>query len=124
MLSNFDLQLQLQTMSETPSETQKEANSNLAVDLNADKNTWTGAFNTSLLTTRAQTLKDKSADLTSLMTTTEFECLLLAAQYLASKENLSAEEATERLIQVFRQIDHSWKQIVISRGLKSLAESN
>ena len=109
-------ELQLQTMNSTPSEPKgpKATDQNLAQ--------WTGAFNTSLLTTRAQHVKDHSPDLAALMKTPEFESILVAAQDLAIKENLTQEEATERLIDVFRKLDYSWKQIIISRGLSSLID--
>ncbi len=106
-----NLDLQLQTIQSTPPKGDQTDPS------------WISAFNTSLLTTRASLSRDSSQDLSALIKTPEFECLLIAAQHLAAKENLSQEEATERLIDVFRKIDHSWKQIIISRGLKSLTES-
>lgn len=121
MHSNFDLQLQLQPVSETMTESLKEP---LVTENITDPALWTGAFNTSILTTRAHSTRDCGQDLSALMKTNEFECLLAAAQQLAVKENLSPDEATERLIHVFRQIDQSWNEIVMARGLKSLTDSN
>jgi hypothetical protein len=83
---------------------------------------WTSAFNTSLLTTRANHAKDRSLELGELMQTPEFASLLVGAQHLAATQGLSKEEATERLIEAFRRIDFAWKQIVIKRGLQALIE--
>lgn len=81
---------------------------------------WVTAFNTSLLTTRANHVKDRSAELGELMQTPEFQSLLVAAQHLAKTQGYSKEVATERLIDVFRKIDFSWKQLVMNRGMKTL----
>ncbi|MBS1959337.1 MAG: hypothetical protein JST80_07700 [Bdellovibrionales bacterium] len=81
---------------------------------------WVSAFNTSLLTTRANHIKDRSNELGELMQSAEFKSLLIAAQHLAHTQGYSKEEATERLIEIFRKIDFSWKQLVMNRGMKSL----
>jgi hypothetical protein len=83
-------------------------------------NRWISAFNTSLLTTRATAVTDQSQEIGRLMGTPEFASLLVAAQHLAKTQNLSEEESTERLIDLFRAIDHAWSQVVMSRGLNSL----
>ena len=81
---------------------------------------WVTAFNTSLLTTRANHIKDRSTELGELMQSPEFQSLLVAAQHLAQSQGYSKEVATERLIDVFRRIDFSWKQLVMNRGMKTL----
>jgi hypothetical protein len=81
---------------------------------------WVTAFNTSLLTTRANQIKDRSSELGELMQSPEFQSLLVAAQHLAQSQGYTKEVATERLIDVFRRIDFSWKQLVMNRGMKTL----
>lgn len=81
---------------------------------------WVTAFNTSLLTTRANQIKDRSSELGELMQSPEFQSLLVAAQHLAQTQGYTKEVATERLIDVFRRIDFSWKQLVMNRGMKTL----
>ena len=83
---------------------------------------WIGAFNTSLLTTRASNLNEKSADLSELMQSPEFASLLVGARHLADTQGLNREEATERLIETFRKIDAAWKEIVMKRGLQSIID--
>lgn len=111
-------ELQLQTVATTKNFTNLN-NSSDATETSPD---WISAFNTSLLTTRANQSKDRSLELSELMQTPEFASLLVGAQHLASSQGLSKEEATERLIEVFRRIDFAWKQIVIKRGLQSIIE--
>ena len=91
-------------------------------NLETDTRDWMSAFNTSLLTTRANFAKDRSQELAKLMQTPEFASLLVGAQHLADSLGLSKEEATERLIETFRNIDFCWKQIISSRGLQSVID--
>ncbi len=86
---------------------------------------WISAFNTSILTTRTREMKNpemkgQSADLSALMQTPEFTSLLIGAQHLAESLGLTKEEATERMIEVFRKVDSAWTQVVIKRGIQSM----
>ena len=117
MQRNFDLQTKLQETESTMSQS-KDTKTNL--ELNTRD--WMSAFNTSLLTTRASFAKDRSQELAKLMQTPEFASLLVAAQHLADNLGLSKEEATERLIETFRNIDFCWKQIISARGLQSVID--
>lgn len=85
-----------------------------------DHDDWVGAFNTSILTTLANSTPDCSQELARLAASPEFESLLIAAKHLAKSENLSPEDATERLIMMFRKIDATWNKIVMNRGLNAL----
>ncbi len=127
MRDSLDQQLQLELQSNSMDTHFKKTNQSNVNEMPhplepLDKGEWTGAFNTSFLTTRAQFTKDQSLELGHLLKTPEFECLLLAAQRLAQAENISPELATERLICVFRKLDKAWKQVVISRGLSALID--
>ncbi len=120
--NNFDLQqnLSLQSVEASASSNTNDFNS---TDLTSEPSfEWISAFNTSLLTTRAAQLKDRSQDLTELMQSSEFKCLVIGAKHLAEIEGLSKEQATERMIEVFRRIDFAWKQIVMKRGMQAMIE--
>lgn len=115
MHRNLDLLHQLETapVSQTQ-ETNKRSEEN--------SREWISAFNTSLLTTGSPSNKDRSRELSELMQSPEFASLLFAAQHLAQGEGITKEDATERLIKTFREIDYTWKQIVMARGLKALID--
>jgi hypothetical protein len=107
----------LENVKPTGSAQNSSAQSSLIAEQQAN---WISAFNTSLLTTRALTVNDQSQEIGRLMSTPEFNSLIVAAQHLARTQNLSEEESTERLIELFRSLDHAWDQIVKKRGLESL----
>jgi len=83
---------------------------------------WISAFNTSILTTLNPRTKDRSHELSKLMQSPELASLLVGAQHLADSQGLTMEEATDRLIRTFREMDAIWNQIIIERGLKSIVE--
>ena len=83
---------------------------------------WMSAFNTSILTTRATEVNGRTPDLSALMQTPEFNSLILAAQNLATSEGITKEEATERMITAFRNIDSAWSQLVMKRGLQAMID--
>ena len=120
--------LQLQTVEMKSPETKSSPSKTASEITREDPSTstatasWISAFNTSLLTTRAHSQKERSLELAELMQTPEFASLLVGAQHLASTQGLSKEEATERLIEVFRRLDFSWKQIIMKRGLQAMIE--
>ena len=117
MQRNFDLQTKLQETEPTMTQSNEPKNK-----IELETRDWMSAFNTSLLTTRANHAKDRSQELARLMQTPEFASLLVAAQHLSDSQGLSKEEATERLIETFRNIDYCWKQIISSRGLQSVID--
>jgi hypothetical protein len=119
--SDHHLELQLQTV-DTKSSSPNPSAPSSSTSATESSHDWISAFNTSLLTTRANTTKDRSIELNELMQTPEFASLLVGAQHLAASQGLSKEEATERLIEVFRRMDFAWKQIIIKRGLQSIIE--
>ncbi len=84
---------------------------------------WTSAFNTSIISTREQTTKDRTNELSEVLNSTEYSCLLLAAKQLSVQLNLSKEESTERIITAFRKIDRAWKHYLIQRGIDSITKS-
>jgi|GEM_PF-2778402 len=117
MKSNVNLQLQLQehtSMDRDFRPGQKPAQESARE--------WMSSFNTSILTTRANEVQGRTPDLAALMNTPEFNCLILAAQHLASSEGITKDEATERLITAFRNIDSAWTQMVMKRGLQAMLD--
>ena len=114
MQRNLELQLQYATpMSHTPESKSKEGESTRE---------WISALNTSVLTTRAAHVKDRSHELSDIMKSPEFAALVLAAQHLAQSQNISKEEATERLVETFRKMDRAWKQLVMKKGIEALLD--
>ena len=122
--NSFDLQLQYTSAHEPVRSTTGSHQTPLKNEQPSAEVThaWISAFNTSLLTTRANHVKNRAEELNDLMQTPEFASLLVGAQHLAETQGLSKEEATERLIDAFRKIDRAWKQVVMNRGLQSLIE--
>ena len=90
--------------------------------MNEDTREWISAFNTSILTTKANEVKDRTIEFSSLMQTPEFASLLIAAQHLADSLGLTKEEATERLIETFRKLDSVWTEMVLKRGIQAMID--
>jgi hypothetical protein len=101
------MQLELTTTQET------------TLESHAEVPNWSKAFNTSILSTSIDS-KCLDSDLELLLATPEYAAILLAAQSLAEKLQLSPEAATERLIQNFRSIDSCWGKILLKKGAQSL----
>jgi hypothetical protein len=87
-----------------------------------DAREWVSAFNTSILTTRATETAVRGPDLSAIMQTPEFKSLILAAQSLSESLGISKEEATERMIVAFRNLDSAWTQLVMRRGLQAMLD--
>ena len=123
MKSNVELQLQLQeyTSMDRDFKSGHPPAREIARDPESARE-WMSSFNTSILTTRANESQTKSQDLSALMNTPEFNCLIQAAQHLANAEGISKDEATERLITAFRNIDSAWTQVVMKRGLQAMLD--
>jgi pantoate kinase len=125
MHNNWDLQLRLQETShaglaeKTSSKADQEPRRGPSRS-QADAREWISAFNTSILTTRAREQKGQVLDLSALMQTPEFASLIMGAQHLAENQGLSKEEATERMIDIFRKVDAAWTQVVLKRGIQAM----
>ncbi len=90
--------------------------------MNDDTREWISALNTSILTTRTDSGRDLSMELSRVMQSPEFTSLLFAAQYLADSLGLSKEEATERIVQTFRKLDSIWGDMVTKRGIQAIID--
>ena len=84
-----------------------------------DQVDWSKAFNTSILSTVLDS-KTQDAEIESILSSPEYEVILLAAKSLAINLDISPEAATERLIQTFRNIDTCWKKALLKKGAESL----
>jgi hypothetical protein len=118
MQRTLNLQEHSQPQKPFPSGTSHESD-----DMTRD---WISAINTSILTTLSPTTagqsKDRTGDLSRLMQSPEFASILVGAKHLAETQGLSPENATDRLIRSFREMDEIWRQIVIERGLKAIID--
>lgn len=115
MHNNWDLQLRIQETSHMDQDALRGP-----ARSHSEAREWISAFNTSILTTRTREIKGPSNDLSALMQTPEFASLLIGAQHLAESQGLSKEEATERMIEIFRKVDSAWTQVVIKRGIQAM----
>lgn len=84
-----------------------------------DQVDWSKTFNTSLLSTVLDA-KNQDVELENLLSSPEYEAILLAAKSLSIRLNINPELATERLIQSFRNIDDCWEKILLKKGAQSL----
>jgi hypothetical protein len=85
----------------------------------ADQVDWSKAFNTSILSTVLDA-KNQDLELEALLSSPEYEAILLAAKSLSLTLKISPESATERLIQTFRNIDNCWNKILLKKGAQTL----
>ncbi len=116
MNNNLDLQLRLHESSTM------EKDHRSSSGISDDTREWISALNTSILTTKTSSLKDRSSELSAIMQTPEFTSLLFAAQYLGDSLGLTKEEATERLIDTFRKLDSIWGDMVLKRGIQAMID--
>lgn len=80
---------------------------------------WSSTFSTSIIATRLDS-SNVEATLESLLASPEYGVILSAAQNLSQKLNIGSEEATERLILKFREIDACWEKLLLKKGAQSL----
>jgi hypothetical protein len=81
-------------------------------------------FNTAVVSTRTQEMKDVSGELYALMDTPAFGSILAAARQLAAQQGLSDLQAAEQLIQTFRKLDQIWSGYVYQEGVARLRGQN
>lgn len=77
-------------------------------------------FNTAIISTHAESVKDLSGELMDLIAQPPFQAILNAARLLASEQNLSAKQATEEVIKTFRKVDQIWNAYVFLEGVGKL----
>lgn len=74
-------------------------------------------FNTALVSTRAEPLRDFSTELFTLIQTPAFRAILTAIKQLALTQNLSEREAAESVISTFREVDRVWEDYIRQEGI-------
>lgn len=80
---------------------------------------WIGAFNTALIASLANPdLAVTSVE--GLMQTPEFASLLIAARHLAESQGLTAEDACEKLVSCFRNLEQILNRALLKKGIESL----
>ena len=80
-------------------------------------------FNTAMVKSRVPETPDFFAELFSLMETPEFKALTAAAQTLSEQESISPQEASERMIRVFRKMDQIWSSYLCQEGRERVLNS-
>lgn len=77
-------------------------------------------FNTALVATRVETIRDYSAELYSLIETPAFRAILMAIRQLARTNGITEREAAETMIQTFRKMDKIWGEYIFQEGVDRL----
>lgn len=78
------------------------------------------AFNTALISTRAETSRDWMAEIQRLMETPAFHSLMSSVRHLARTQGVSEAAAAEDLVRTVRALDHVWREYVFQEGLEKL----
>ena len=76
-----------------------------------------------MVKSRVPETPDFFAELFSLMETPEFKALTAAAQTLSEQESISPQEASERMIRVFRKMDQIWSSYLCQEGRERVLNS-
>lgn len=77
-------------------------------------------FNTALVATRTEAVRDFSAELYSLVESPAFQAILLAVRQLAKQQGTSEQEASEQIIKTFRKMDRTWSDYLFHEGVDRL----
>ncbi len=91
----------------------------MTTNVNQDSTDWSKAFNTSILSTVLDS-KGHEQNLEMIIQSPEYTLILAAARQLSDQLGLSPEEATERLIRTFRDLDQAWSKILVKKGAETL----
>src|SRR5271156_2743238 len=86
----------------TPAETPSESSPEISMD------ELTRLFNSAIVSTRAETGRDFSAELYQLVQTPAFSAILSAIRLLSRSHGLSEAAAAEQVITTFRKLDTVW----------------
>ncbi len=80
----------------------------------------TRIFNTALVASKIDSVRDYSAELTAVLDTPGFRAILSAIRTLSVTEGLSERKSAETLIQTFRRVDRIWGDYVLQEGIDRL----
>ena len=65
--------------------------------------------------------KDPHARLVELMKSAPINALLQASESLATKANITHQEALQQIIMSFKEVDYLWSQVLLKEGLAHLS---
>lgn len=77
----------------------------------------TRIFNSAIVSTRAETGRDFSAELYQLVQTPAFSAILSAIRLLSRSQGLSEAVAAEQVITTFRKLDSVWADYLFQEGV-------
>jgi hypothetical protein len=77
-------------------------------------------FNTALVSTRVEGVRDFSAEIYALVESPAFRAILNAVRQHARLQGLSERDAAEAIIQTFRKMDRVWGEYVFQEGVDRL----
>ena len=80
----------------------------------------TKLFNTAIIATKIPKLSNYSTQLSELVQKPAFEAILRAIRDFAQASGVSEEQASEELVQTFREIDKIWDDYIFQEGLDKL----
>jgi hypothetical protein len=74
-------------------------------------------FNSALVSTRIETIRDFSTELCAMIETPAFRAILNSVRQLARHQGISDSEAAEIIIHTFRKIDRIWEEYTLQEGV-------
>ena len=74
-------------------------------------------FNTAVVSTRAESIRDFSTELFTLVDSPAFKALLHGVKQLARTQGISEREAAEQMIETFRKLDKIWGEYIFQEGV-------
>jgi hypothetical protein len=83
----------------------------------------TRIFNTAVVATKVEGVRDYSAELCAVMESPGFRAILTAVRTLAVSEGLTERKAAETILQTFRKADRIWGDYLIQEGIDRLKSS-
>jgi hypothetical protein len=85
-----------------------------------DNNTSIKIFNTAIVTSKIDRNNKPTQSLGNLLKSDAFACILSSVRELSKLSNLSEDEAAEKIISTFREMDRVWDSYIFEEGLSQL----
>lgn len=80
----------------------------------------TRVFNSAMVATKSESLRDFSAEMVSLIDSPAFRSILSSIRQLARSQGISEREAAENVIQTYRRLDRLWESYLIQEGVEKI----
>ena len=74
-------------------------------------------FNTAVVTTQTQNVRDFTSELYALVRSPAYEAILASVKHLARAEGTSELDAAQDIIQTFRKLDQIWGGYLLREGI-------